>query len=40
MLRSDLCDYTDAYIVVKWRINVAATNANKRRNRKPEWCSV
>ena len=20
MLRSDLCDYSDAYIVVKWRI--------------------
>ena len=25
MLRSDLCDYSDAYIVVKWRINVRAT---------------
>ena len=26
MLRSDLCDYSDAYVVVKGRIN----NANKR----------
>ena len=25
MLRSDLCDYSDAYIVVKGRINVKAT---------------
>ena len=25
MLRSDLCDYSDAYIVVKERINVKAT---------------
>ena len=25
MLRSDLCDYSDAYIVVKGRINVRAT---------------
>ena len=22
MLRSDLCDYSDTYIVVKWTINV------------------
>ena len=26
MPRSDLCDYSDAYIVVKWTINV--TNSN------------
>ena len=25
MLRSDLCDYSDVYIVVKGRINVRAT---------------
>ena len=25
MLRSGLCDYSDAYIVVKWRISVAGT---------------
>ena len=25
MLRSDLCDYSDAYILVKGRINVRAT---------------
>ena len=25
MLRSDLCDYSDAYIVVKGRVNVKAT---------------
>ena len=31
MLRSDLCDYSDGYIVVKGRINVIGTeNANKR----------
>ena len=31
MLRSDLCHYSDAYIVVKGRISVRGTNdANKR----------
>ena len=34
MLRSDLCDYSDAYIVVKGIINVTGTNANNRRNKK------
>ena len=29
MLRSDLCDYSDAYIVVKGRINVCHNNANR-----------
>ena len=29
MLRSDLCDYSDAYIIVKGRI-VGTSNANKR----------
>ena len=30
MLRSDLCDYSDAYIVVKGAITVTGTNnANK-----------
>ena len=31
MLRSDLCDYSDAYIVVKGTITLdGAANANKR----------
>ena len=31
MLRSDLCDYSDAYLVAKERISVTgANNANKR----------
>ena len=33
MLRSDLCDYSDAYIVVKRRIIVEGTNAVKRINK-------
>ena len=32
MQRSDLCDYSDAYIVVKGRVSVKDTNnANKRK---------
>ena len=34
MLRSDLCDYSDAYILVKGRISVIGTNAAIRRNKK------
>ena len=34
VLRSDLCDYSDAYIVVKGIINVRDTNANNRINKK------
>ena len=34
MLRSDSCDYSDAYVVVKGRISVTATNAANRRNKK------
>ena len=34
MLRSDLCDYSDAYIVVNGIISVTRTNANNRRNKK------
>ena len=34
MLRSDLCGYSDAYIVVKRRISVTDTNAANRRNKK------
>ena len=34
MLRSGLCDYSDAYIVVKWRISVAGTNNTNRINKK------
>ena len=33
ILRSDLCDYSDAYIVVKGIINVRGTNGNNRRNK-------
>ena len=33
MLRSDLCDYSDAYIVVKGRISVTGTNGANRRNK-------
>ena len=29
MLRSDLCDYSDAYIVVKWTIDLLATDVNE-----------
>ena len=32
MLRSDLCDYSGAYIVVKERICVTGTENAKRRN--------
>ena len=34
MLRSDLCDCSDAYIVVKGITNVAGTNANNRMTKK------
>ena len=34
MLRSDLCDYSDAYILVKKGINVKGNNAANRRNKK------
>ena len=34
MLRSDLCDYSDAYIVVKGRIGVRGTNDANRTNKK------
>ena len=30
ILRSNLCDYSDAYIVVKGRISVRGNNANKK----------
>ena len=33
--RSDLCDYSDAYIVVKERISVAGTNKAMTRNKMP-----
>ena len=32
--RSDLCDYSNAYIVVKERISVTGNNAANRRNKK------
>ena len=34
MLRSDLCDYSDAYSVVKGRISVTGTENANRRNKK------
>ena len=34
MLTSDLCDYSDAYIVVKGRISVAGNNLANRVNKK------
>ena len=34
MLGSDLCDYSDAYIVVKGRTSVTGTNNANRRNKK------
>ena len=33
MLMSDLCDYNDAYIIVKGIISVTGTNGAKRRNK-------
>ena len=34
MLRSDLCDYSDAYIAVKGTITVEGTTPVNRRNKK------
>ena len=34
MLRSNLCDYGDAYIVLKGRTGVTGTNVASRRNKK------
>ena len=34
MLRSDLCDYSDAYVVVKGKITVEVENDAKTRNKK------
>ena len=34
MLRSDLCDYSDAYIVVKGKIRAKGTNDTNKRNKK------
>ena len=33
MLRSDLSDYSDAYIVIKGTMTFESTNANNRRNK-------
>ena len=33
MLRLDLCDYSDAYIVVKGKITVEGDNNAKKRNK-------
>ena len=34
MLRSDLCDYSDAYIVVKETVTVTDTDNDNKRNKK------
>ena len=34
MLRSDLCDYNNAYIIVKGRISDTGTNNANKRNKK------
>ena len=34
MLRSDLCNYSDAYIVVKGTITIVGNNANNQDNKK------
>ena len=34
MLRSDLCDYSDPYIVVKGKISVKGTNLANRKIKK------
>ena len=34
MLKSDLCDYSDAYIVANRKISVTGNNAANRRNKK------
>ena len=34
MLRSDLCDYSNAYIVIKGRISVTGNSPANRRNKK------
>ena len=34
MLRSNLCDYSNVYIVVKGRINARGTNDANKRNKK------
>ena len=34
MLRSDLCDYSNAYIVAKWTITVDGNYDNKKRDKK------
>ena len=34
MSKSDLCDYSDSYIVVRGRINAKGTNDAKKRNKK------
>ena len=41
MLRSDLCDYSDAYIVVKGIITISATDgANNIRDKKKQALSI
>ena len=43
MLRSDLCDYSDAYIVVKGRISVTCINNTNKRDEKltfKDQCSI
>ena len=40
MLRSSLCDYADAYVLVKWKITITGAGDNdaaKWNGRKIEW---
>ena len=40
MLRLDLCDFSDAYIIVKRKITVDSNALSNRANNKLENCSV
>ena len=43
MLRSDLCDYSDTYIVLKGRISVTCINNTNKRDEKltfKDQCSI
>ena len=33
MFKSDLCDYSDAYIIVKWTIDLLAASAASENNK-------
>ena len=37
MLRSSLCDYSEAYILIKWTISIAAREINNQYNADEEY---